>query len=173
MLCLVQTLDATLLANNSQHCCMLHVVSVCTPCCMLLRIVRSLQSLNPVKLLAKCKQTQQAPTMLGVVARPFARSLTLFGTASICIHLHKPANTYATTPNNHCCPTTPNIVRCYLLRPFAHPVACCCTKFETDQTSSFVQTDATTPINVGSCWPTMFRPFARGFRHKTIQTKAP
>ena len=31
----VQT-DATLLANNSQHCWMLRVASVCTPCCMLL-----------------------------------------------------------------------------------------------------------------------------------------
>ena len=34
----VQT-DATLLANNSQHCWMLHVVSVCTRCCMLLDVV--------------------------------------------------------------------------------------------------------------------------------------
>ena len=34
----VQT-DATLLANNSQHCWMLHVASVCTPCYMLLRKV--------------------------------------------------------------------------------------------------------------------------------------
>ena len=25
----------------------------------------------------------------------------------------------------HCWPTTPNNVGCYLLRPFAHPVACC------------------------------------------------
>ena len=25
----------------------------------------------------------------------------------------------------HCWPTTPNIVGCYILRPFAHPVACC------------------------------------------------
>ena len=34
--------DATLFpANNSQHCWMLHVVSVCTPCCMLLRVVGS------------------------------------------------------------------------------------------------------------------------------------
>ena len=30
-----------LLANNSQHCWMLHVPSVCTPCCMLLDIVAS------------------------------------------------------------------------------------------------------------------------------------
>ena len=34
----VQT-DATLLANNSQRCWMLHVASVCTPCCMLLDVV--------------------------------------------------------------------------------------------------------------------------------------
>ena len=31
----------------------------------------------------------------------------------------------------HCWPTNPNIVGCYMLRPFAHPVACCCAKFET------------------------------------------
>ena len=31
--------DATLLTNNSQHCWMLHVASVCTPCCMLLDAV--------------------------------------------------------------------------------------------------------------------------------------
>ena len=34
----VQT-DATLFANNSQHCWMLHVASVYTPCCMLLDVV--------------------------------------------------------------------------------------------------------------------------------------
>ena len=32
-------MDATLLANNSQHCWMLHVVSVCTSCWMLLDVV--------------------------------------------------------------------------------------------------------------------------------------
>ena len=31
--------EATLLANNSQNCWMLHLVSVCTPCCMLLHKV--------------------------------------------------------------------------------------------------------------------------------------
>ena len=61
----VQT-DATLLANNSQHCWMLHVAPVCSPCCMSLRVVGSrVQSLKPVKLLATCKWTQQPPTMLG------------------------------------------------------------------------------------------------------------
>ena len=34
----VQT-DATLLTKNSQHCWMLHVASVSTPCCMLLDVV--------------------------------------------------------------------------------------------------------------------------------------
>ena len=34
----VQT-NATLLAKNSQHCSMLYVASICTPCCMLLRKV--------------------------------------------------------------------------------------------------------------------------------------
>ena len=33
--------DATLLAKSSQNCWMLHVASVCTPCCMLLHIVGS------------------------------------------------------------------------------------------------------------------------------------
>ena len=46
-------------------------------CCVLLGVVA--QSLNSVKLLAKCKQTQQVPAMLESL-RPFARSLTLFGT---------------------------------------------------------------------------------------------
>ena len=49
----------------------------------------------------------------------------------------------------------------YMFCPFAYPVACCCVlfgsccaKFETGQTFSYVQTDATTPNIVG--------PFARG-----------
>ena len=41
-------MDATLLD-------IIYVVSVCTPCCMLLGVV--VQSLKPVKLLATCKQT--------------------------------------------------------------------------------------------------------------------
>ena len=50
-------MDVTLLANNSQHYWMLHVASVCTPCCMFLRVVA--QSLKPVKSLS-----QQLPTFL-------------------------------------------------------------------------------------------------------------
>ena len=50
-------MDATLLTNNSQHCWMLHVASVCTPCCILLDVVA--QSLKLVKLFS-----QQLPTFL-------------------------------------------------------------------------------------------------------------
>ena len=47
--------DASLVANNSQRCWMLHVASVCTPCWMLLHVIAvSLgavaQSLKPVRL---------------------------------------------------------------------------------------------------------------------------
>ena len=52
----VQT-DAALLTNNSQHCWMLHVASVCTPCCMLLDVVA--HSLKPLKFFS-----QQLPTFL-------------------------------------------------------------------------------------------------------------
>ena len=55
-----------------------------------------------------------------------------------------------------------NIVECYMLLPFAHPVECCCmllrvagrccAKLETGQTFSHLQTDTTTPNTVG---PTM------------------
>ena len=59
----------------------------------------------------------------------------------------------------HCQPTAPNIVECYMLRPLAHSVAfccdvvgSCCTKFETGQTFRHVQMDTTTLNIVG---PTM------------------
>ena len=53
----------------------------------------------------------------------------------------------------HCWSTTSNIVRCYMLHAFAHPVASCCmllgvkncAKFETGQTFSYVRTGARTP----------------------------
>ena len=60
----------------------------------------------------------------------------------------------AQTDATYCWPTTPNIVsECYMLRPFAHPVACCCAKFETGQTLSPVQTDARLLTNNSQqCW---------------------
>ena len=67
-----------MLANNSQHCWMLHVASVCTPCCMLLDVVA--KSLKPVKLFS-----QQLPTFLLFCDR---RSV-----AQQCwIHLHSSSN---------------------------------------------------------------------------------
>ena len=72
-----------LLANNSQHCWMLHVVCInCTPCCMLLGVVA--QSLKSVKLLATWKRMQQTPNIVGPTINggikfsqlcPFARTV--------------------------------------------------------------------------------------------------
>ena len=50
-----------------------------------------------------------------------------------------------------------------------HVVGSCCAKYETGQTFSYVQTDAITTNNVGSCWPKMLRSFARGFMHLVRQ----
>ena len=48
-----------------------------------------------------------------------------------------------------------------MLRPFAHPVGCCCAKFETGQTFTLVQTNATLlAYNSQHCWE-LLRPFAR------------
>ena len=47
-------------------------------------------------------------------------------------------------------------------------VACCWAKFESGQTFSHVQTDATTSDNVGSCWPTVLHPFALGLKGFTF-----
>ena len=86
---LVQT-DATLLANNSQHCWMLRVASVCTPCCVLLGVV--VQCLKLVKFLATWKRIQQLPTKL----HPFALSYSLQELLSHATHLFR--SPYVTTP---------------------------------------------------------------------------
>ena len=84
----------------------------------------------------------------------------------LCIELIAPCKR-----TQHCWPTTPNIVGCYMLRPFAHPVACCsmlccCAKFETGQTFQ-----PTTPNISFVPWSpkrsaTMFDPFAQLFQHR-------
>ena len=63
--------DASLVANNSQRCWMLHVASVGTPCCMLLHVIAvSLgvvaQSLKPVRL-GVLKQCGAPPVYLAKV----------------------------------------------------------------------------------------------------------
>ena len=86
---------ATLLANKTQHCWAQHVASVCTPCCVLLRVVATCWSLKLVKLHPTtsnksqqhatthnmvCKRSQHVgtnnvascrPTMLRAFARAF------------------------------------------------------------------------------------------------------
>ena len=60
----------------------------------------------------------------------------------------------------HCWPTTLNILWMLHVASVCTPccmllcvVGSCCTKFETDQTFSYVQTDATTPNKLGQqCW---------------------
>ena len=78
----VQT-DTPLLANNSQHCWMLHVPPFGHPvacCCVLLRVVT--QSLKPVEPLAMCKRDATTlnivwPTILRVVASACTQSKRL------------------------------------------------------------------------------------------------
>ena len=66
----------------------------------------------------------------------------------------------------HCWSTTPNIVGCYMLRPFAHPVACCWMLFETRQT---FQPPTTPNISFVPWSPkhsaTMLDPFGQLFQH--------
>ena len=64
-------------------------------------------------------------------------------------------------------PTLLDVTCCVRLYTLLHVVACCCTNFETGQTCSYVQTDATTPNNVGSCLRTVLHPFAHGFTAKS------
>ena len=63
------------MTNNSQHGWMLHVVSVCTPCWMWLRVVA--QSLNPVKLFSQQLPTfplfRKSPKRSATMLDPFAQ----------------------------------------------------------------------------------------------------
>ena len=77
--------NAALLANNSQHCWMLHVASVCTPCCMLLRVLGS-----------RCSKSETGQTFEPTTPN-ISFVLTLLGVG--CIRLHTTANMDATTPN--------------------------------------------------------------------------
>ena len=84
--------DEMLSANSSQHCRMLHVASVGTPCCMLLGVVS--QTLKLDKLLAMCIQGHNNSQ------HRWANNV-----GSCCVHLHmsKSLTSFklcATTPNN-------------------------------------------------------------------------
>ena len=58
-------------------------------------------------------------------------------------------------------PTLLDVTCCVRLYTLLHVGGCA--KFETGQTFSYVQRDATTPNNIGSCFPTVLHPFAHGF----------
>ena len=116
--------DATLLANNTQHCWMLHAASVCTPFCMLLRKVETSQTFQPTT--PNISFVPWSPKRSAIMLDPFAqlfqhcwghaRSLrmdfkdlwvvffprctagpNLVG--SCCIRLHTTTDTHSTTPN--------------------------------------------------------------------------
>ena len=73
--------DETLLANNSQHCCVLHVASVCTPCCMLFDVVacccakfetcQTFQPTTPNISFVSWSPKRSATIMLDPFAQPF------------------------------------------------------------------------------------------------------
>lgn len=73
--------DVILLANYSQHCWIVKVASVCTPCCLLSRVVESCCTMFETgKTFSYVKTAQHCwPTMLGVVGqrmlRPFTRGV--------------------------------------------------------------------------------------------------
>ena len=55
----------------------------------------------------------------------------------------------------HCWPTNPNIIGCYMLRPIAQPVTWCCTEFETGQTLEPLSPNISCPVQrniVGSVY---------------------
>ena len=53
----------------------------------------------------------------------------------------------------NCWPTTPNIVGCYMLRPFADPVARCCVLLRKVWNRSNVKLRANGRYNSQHCWP--------------------
>ena len=107
----VQT-DAILLTNNSQHCWMLHVASVCTPCCMLLDVV--VWSLKPVKLFSK-----HLPTfLLFRDRRSVAQQCWIRCTALPTLLGPRTLITHSLQRLMGC--ILPNIVETELLHPFAH-----------------------------------------------------
>ena len=72
----------------------------------------------------------------------------------------------------HCWPTTPNIVGCYMLRPVCTPcymlldvVACCCATFETGQTFQPTTPNISFVPRSPKSSATMLDPFAKLFQH--------
>ena len=136
--------------NNSQHCCVNNVGS----CCVCVGSV--------------CKRMQQLPTMLGP---------TVYGGKDIT---HKSLCTLHNEPAwpQRCWKSCTNGSNIVALR-FGHhgtkemlrvvgwkvwPVSNFAQQHPTTCNRVCKRTQHVTSNNVGSCWPTMLRPFARGFR---------
>ena len=84
----VQT-GATLLVNNSLHCWMLHVGSVCAPCCILLDVVACCCA--KFKTCQTFSTVQTGATLLGDVAsvctQPYSRELFLSMSSYPCAYV--------------------------------------------------------------------------------------
>ena len=171
----VQT-DATLLANNCQHCWMLHVESVCTPCCMLLSVVGSCcakfdtgQKFSHVQTDATLlANNSQHCWMLHVesVCTPCCMLLSVVGsccakfdTGQKFSHVQTDATLLANN-SQHCWMLHVESV-CTPCCMLLSVVGSCCAKFDTGQKFSHVQTDVTTPIIVAQQFWDLLRPFAR------------
>ena len=140
----VQT-DATLLASNSQHCWMSHFASVCTPCCMLLRVVGSC-----------CAKFETDQTFRNnsqhcwqCCVRLHVRNLKPRANGRITVG-QQLATFRMLHVSSVCTPC------CMLQLVFGS----CCPKFETGQTLIYLQTGRN---NSQRCWE-LLRPFARYLR---------
>ena len=121
--------DATLLANNTQHCWTQPVASVWMEPTTMLALVA--YSLKPVKLLDPCKRTQHCwPTIRNIVGpnmlRPFAWNHNNVGTCCVQFEISqtfRPMQTDANTVGQKSLNNTQQC--CDLLRPFACAYTVC------------------------------------------------
>ena len=128
---------------------MLHVASVCTHCCVLLHAAA--QSLKPVKRLAQCWELLRPLGRSFTDHRNDVKMLKLLAAFTWVLDIKPRANGH-------------NIVGCYMLPPFAHPVTCCCVLLGVvPQSLKPVKLLAACKLAQQLPTPTMLRPFAGGF----------
>ena len=117
--------DETLLADNSQHCCMLHVASVCAPCCMLLNVVACCfakfetgQTFQPT--IPNISFVPWSPKRSATMLDPFAQLFQhCWGHARSLRMVYKDL-WVVSFPR---CTAGPNIVSPTMLGPFAHSLS--------------------------------------------------
>jgi len=129
--------DTTLLATKLPTCWMLHVASVCTPRCILLHLVSCCCRLRAVSLFSGSPLSKTRDTQNGH-ARDWWREMAaaLVSRVSRLRRSRARALPLLNRKKKRDCSQS-------------SVVGTCCAKFETGQTFSYVQTDATTPNNVG------------------------